>query len=412
LRALRSSSALLRHPDFLKLWAAQAGSALGSRISRTALPIIAVLVLDSTNQQVALLSALAVLPAVLVGVFLSGPIERAKKRGVMVTSDVLRAALLVLVPVAAAGGLLGIWLLDGVAFLVGAASAAFRIADASVLPTIITPDLLVEGNARLEATDAVAEAAGPGLAGILIVLLGAPGAVLLDATSYLWSALWLGRLTSAPASAPERGGAAPKLSVFGDIASGVRACLRQPLVASTLAVEVMVGLSNGFFMALYMLLALRVMGLSPAVVGLVVSVGGLSSFLGASAVPYLSRRIALLALGQGADFLIAAAPSAGRFGVLLLVLQQFLGDGFCTIYAIHAVSVRQRLLEPSLLARGNGAFEVAAGVALPIGALIAGVAADHFGVQHAILLAGVLGVASTLALLFAADHTPTRRSPA
>jgi hypothetical protein len=285
LRALRSSSALLRHPDFLKLWAAQAGSALGSRISRTALPIIAVLVLDSTNQQVALLSALAVLPAVLVGVFLSGPIERAKKRGVMVTSDVLRAALLVLVPVAAAGGLLGIWLLDGVAFLVGAASAAFRIADASVLPTIITPDLLVEGNARLEATDAVAEAAGPGLAGILIVLLGAPGAVLLDATSYLWSALWLGRLTSAPASAPERGGAAPKLSVFGDIASGVRACLRQPLVASTLAVEVMVGLSNGFFMALYMLLALRVMGLSPAVVGLVVSVGAIPQPANCSAAP-------------------------------------------------------------------------------------------------------------------------------
>ena len=181
----------------------------------------------------------------------------------------------------------------------------------------------------------------------------------------------------------------------------------------------MVGLSNGFFMALYMLLALRVMGLSPALVGVVVSVGGVSSLLGAAAAPYLSRRFAVLplmalvlALGQGADFLIAAAPSAGRLGVSLLVLQQLLGDGFCTIYAIYAVSARQRLLAPSLLARGNGAFEVAAGVALPIGALIAGVAADHVGVQRAILMAGGLGVASTLALLFAAHHTPRRQSAA
>jgi hypothetical protein len=411
LRAFRSRSALYRHPDFLRLWAAQAGSALGSRISRTALPIIAVLVLDSSNQQIALLSAVAVLPAVLVGVFLSGPIERAQKRGVMVASDVLRAALLVLVPLAAAGGFLGIWLLDAVAFLVGAATTAFRIADASLLPTIVASDLLVEGNAKLEATDAVAEAAGPGLAGFMVQLLGAPGAVLLDATSYLWSALWLGRLKgSTPVAAAPGLQPASTLSVFGDISRGVRACLAQPLVASTLAVEVMVGLSNGFFMALYMVLALRVMAISPAVIGLVVSVGGVSSLLGAAAAPHLGRRFALLPLmaatlmiGQGADFLIAAAPSAGRFGVPLLVLQQLLGDGFCTIYAIYAVSARQRLLDASLLARGNGAFQVAAGASLPVGALLAGVAADRFGVQHAIVMAGVLGVASTGALLFGRD---------
>ena len=394
------------------MWAAQAGSALGSRISRTALPIIAVLVLDSTNQQIAMLSALAVLPAVLVGLFLAGPIERADKRRVLVTSDLLRALLLILVPVAAAGGFLAIGLLDAVAFLVGAATTSFRIADTSILPTIVASELLIEANAKLEVTDAVAEAAGPGLAGLLVQLLGAPGAVLLDATSYLWSALWLGRLaTSTPAPADRSAAARSGRNIFGDIASGVRGCLAEPLVASTLAVELMVGLSNGFFMALYMLLALRVMGLSVLVVGLVVSVGGVSSLLGAVAAPYLSRRFSLLplmavvlALGQGADLLIAVAPSAGRFGVLLLVLQQLLGDGFCTVYEIYAVSARQRLLDRSVLARGNAAFQVAAGVALPAGALMAGIAADRFGVQHAILMAGVLGVASTLILLFARGH--------
>jgi Na+/melibiose symporter-like transporter len=396
-------SRLFSNRDFLKLWAAQAGSAIGSRISRTALPVIAVLSLSAGTQQVSILSAVTVLPAVLVGMLFSGAIERARKQRVMIAADLLRALLLVIIPIAAWGGWLNIWLLDAIAFFQGAATSAFRIADASFLPAVLDEGLLVDGNAKFESTDAVAEAAGPGLAGVLIQLLSAPVAVLIDALSYLWSALWLTRLADVRHQAsfdPVR----PSLRT--DILVGFRASSSTPLLRATLAIEILTSISNGFFMALYMVLALREMALSPAAVGLIIGVGGLSSLAAALAAPQLARRMALLPLlitsliiGQGADFFIVLAPSAGRLGPTFLIAQQFLGDGFCTLYAIYAVSARQRLLDLNVQARSNATFQIVSGFALPLGALIAGEMAKHVGIQISMLVAGLLGVVSAATLL-------------
>lgn len=395
---------LSRNRDFIKLWAAHAGSAIGSRISRTAFPIIAVLVLASSTEHVAFLSAVSVLPAILVGMLFSGRIERAQKQRVMLICDLLRAGLLLVVPAAAFFGWLNIWILDAIAFLQGAATSAFQIADASFLPVIVEASFLVEGNAKFESTDAVAEAAGPGIAGFLIQFLGAPGAVLLDAASYLWSAFWLGRISRTRHHA-EFEQAAPA-SMLSDIVTGWRTCVSTPLLAAMLTIEVLTSLSNGFFMALYMLLALRQLGLSPGVIGLIVSVGGISSLIAAVLAPALTRRFALLpllasclVLGQGADFLIAMAPSTGSFAPALLVGQQLLGDGFCTLYAIYALAARQRLLEVGVLARSHATFQIASGVAMPLGALIAGVTATYLGIQTAMVIAGAIGVASALTLL-------------
>ncbi len=404
MKTARRSPTLLSNRDFLRLWAAQAGSAIGSRISRTAFPVIAVLVLANDTEQVAFLSAVSVLPAILVGTLISGKIERAQKQRVMLVCDLLRAGLLLVVPVAAFFGWLNIWILDAIAFLQGAATSAFRIADASFLPVIVEESFLVEGNAKFESTDAVAEAAGPAIAGFLIQFLGASGAVLIDAASYLWSAFWLGRISQSrhAAKAPET---APQ-SMLADIVIGWRTCVSTPLLAAMLSIEVLTSLSNGFFMALYMLLALRQLGLSPGAVGLIVSVGGISSLCAALLAPALTRRFALLpllvsclVLGQGADFLIAIAPSSGHFAPALLVGQQLLGDGFCTLYAIYAIAARQRLLDVGVLARSHGTFQIASGVAMPFGALIAGITATHLGIQVAMVIAGAVGVASALTLL-------------
>ena len=366
--------------------------------------MIAVLTLDASTGSVATLSALSVLPAVLVGVFMSAYIEQTKKRWTMISADVMRALLLIALPLANWFNVLSMPLLCLVAILSGALTSAFRIADFSYLPTLLPEDELVKANARFGATDAVAEAGGPALAGLLIQLLGAPLAVLTDALTYLWSALMLSRITheEAPAGRLPTGEA----GVLFGILSGFRACLAEPLTARLLAVEAISALSNGFFMALYMLLTLRQMHLAPVVVGSVIAVGGAGALIGAVAAPRLSRYFSSSSLlmvcligGQAADFLIALAPSAGRFGLPLLITQQLLGDGLLAVYEVHAISARQRLLKVDVLARANATFQVAAGLALPVGALLSAVVADVLGIQSAIAIAALVGMLGATVLL-------------
>src|SRR5690242_14020095 len=83
---------LWRHGDFLRLWAAQAVSAFGFRITRTALPIIAVTTLDQPEVVVSLLMALQIAPGLVVGLVAGGWIDRSSKRRILIAADLIRAA--------------------------------------------------------------------------------------------------------------------------------------------------------------------------------------------------------------------------------------------------------------------------------------------------------------------------------
>ena len=399
---------LWRHPDFLRLWGAQAASAFGSRITRTALPILAIVTLRATPGELAVLSALGVAPSVVVGLLVGGRVDRSAKRPLLIGADLVRAVLVATIPLAAWLGMLSMPQLYGVAAAVGAASALFAIADNSFLPVLVAPEQLVEGNARLEATESVAEAAGPGLAGIMVQALTAPVAIAIDALSYVWSAALLSRIrTRESPAAPSDGG-----SVLRDVRAGFRACLAHPVLGPTLIAEAIVYLFGGFFLALYMLLTLRTLGLSPGVVGLVIGVGGVGAFAGALLAPALGRRLGTgtamvlaLAVGQGAVLLIPLAVHAPALAVPLLTLQQLVGDAFLAGYAVHAVSLRQRVLPAELLGRASAAVHATTGGALALGALVAGPVATALGASAAAWI-GACGGLLAVALLLA---SPVRR---
>ncbi len=397
------SGGLWRHPDFLKLWAAQSLSAMGSRITRTALPMIAILTIDGSPTEIAILSALGVLPGVVVGLLAGGLIDRRPKRPLLIATDLVRALLILTIPLAARSGALAMPQLYLVAAAIGAASALFRIADNAYLPALIGKEALVEGNAKLEATDSIAESVGPGLAGILIQALTAPVAVVVDALSYLWSALLLGRIRAVetPAASPEVG-----TSVIADIRIGLRACLDHPVVARLLAAETLTALFGGFFHTLYMIMALETLALSPLVVGLIISIGGIGSFIGALVAERLAGRLGLgpmlpltLAAGNAAALLIPLSELVRPFAVPSLVMHQLVGDAFLSIYLIHAVSLRQRVLALDVLGRANATFHVATGLALPIGAQVAGPLADAIGMSATMWIGAVGGLSAAVALL-------------
>ena len=397
------SGGLWRHPDFLRLWAAQAASALGSRITRTALPMIAILTIGASPTEIAVLSALGVAPGVIVGLFAGGSVDRRAKRPLLIAADLVRALLILTIPLAAWSGALTMPQLYAVAAAVGAASALFRIADTSFLPALVPKDLLVDGNAKLEATDSIAEGVGPGLAGILVQVLTAPVSVIVDAASYLWSALLLSRIRTVevPAALAQVG-----TGVVDDIVVGFRACLDEPVVARTLLAEALMMLFGGVFLALYMILALETLALSPVTVGLIISVGGLGSFIGALIAERMALRIGVgmtmalsLGIGQAAALLIPLAELAGPWAIPCLVLHQLVGDAFLSAFLIHAVSLRQRLMPAAVLARANATFQVATGLMLPAGALIAGPLAGVVGVSWTMWIGAAGGLLAALPLL-------------
>lgn len=406
------SGGLWRHPDFLRLWGAQIASAFGSRITRTALPIIAILSLRASPVEVAVLSALGVAPGAFVGLFAGGRVDRSAKRPLLIGADLVRAGLILTIPAAAWLGALSMPQLYLVAAAVGAATSLFQIADNTYLPALVGPEVLLEGNAKLEATEAVAEAAGPGVAGVLIQVLTAPVAVLIDGVSYLWSALQLYgiRAREEPATVD----AASKPTVWSDIATGFRAALAHPVVGPTLVAEGVMTFFGGFFLALYMLMALEALRLSPAALGVIIGVGGVGAFAGALIAAPLGRRLGAgpamgvsLAVGQSSNLLIALAVGAGTLAVPLLVIHQLVGDAFLGAYLVHAISLRQRVLPPAVLGRANASFHAVTGLMLPAGALVAGPLASAIGMAPTLWI-GACGGLLAVPILLAAPVPRTR----
>jgi predicted MFS family arabinose efflux permease len=386
----------------MRLWSAQVGSAFGSRITRTVLPMIAILAITADPTEIAVLSALGVAPGIVIAIFAGGIIDRGRKRPVLIGSDLLRAALILTIPIAAWLGMLSMAQLYIVTAVVGAASAAFQIADNSYLPTLVESDQLVDANSKLEATEAVAEAAGPGIAGALVQVLSAPSAMVVDAFSYLWSAWQLNRIRTLenPVASSIR-----TQGILGDAIIGFRACVRHPMVGPLLAAEAITYLFGGIFMTLYMVLALDALKLAPASVGLIVSAGGIGAFFGALFSRALASRLGVsralilaLTTSQSACLLIPLSLASPRHAVLMLTLQQIIGDTLLATFAILATSLRQRLMPGEVLARSNATFQFVTGIMLPAGALAAGPLAALLGLSGALWIGAIGGLLAVPAL--------------
>jgi len=408
---LRRSEPLWGHANFNRLWTAQILSAFGSRITRTAIPIIAVSALAVSPWQAALLSALTYAPYVLAGALGGGFVERANKTRLMVAMDLFRFAIVIAAPLAWWFNLLNFPLLCLLASLAGMASALFQNADVSILPRLVGKDHLVAANSRLQATESIAELTGPGIAGVLIDLLTAPVAMIVDALTFIWSAFWLWRIPKADAQpvadAPESGPQTPLLQTLrDDIVVGFLAIARCPPMRAIITATGIWYVSAGFFFATLMVFLLRELGLSPSVLGVIISVGGLSALLGS----LMARRLAR-AVGYGPAIvlsfcisilgLLMLIPAAAfkAWAIPFLVAQQFLGDFGIMIFTVLSVSLQQKLLPEDQLARANGFNQVVNGAGMTVSILIAGWVAETIGVSNTVMLGAGIGLIGVVPLL-------------
>jgi predicted MFS family arabinose efflux permease len=393
LRIPKPSGALWSHVDFLFLWSAQSVSAFGARITRTCVPLAAVLTIHASPASLGILAALSQGPGLVVGLFAGGFVDRSRRRHILIASDLLRAAIVLTVPAAAWLHVLAMPQLYLVAAIAGGLSVLFDIADHAYLPSLIGTAQLVEGNTKLNLTDSVAEIGGPALAGVLVQLLTAPIAIAANAVTYVISALFLSRIRAQETPAEHEAGGT---SWRRDLSTGAAAIFRNRFVLPLFLMDATAPLFGSFFATLYVPFAIRNLGLSPTMLGITIGVGGIGAMAGAALASPVSRWLglgpAIVALSFGGalfTMLVPLAPGSPNIATAMLMAAQFGGDALMVVVIILAASLRQTVLPNEILGRVAAVFKAAGGLCGVVGALAAGLIASEIGVRETVLIAAI-----------------------
>jgi predicted MFS family arabinose efflux permease len=376
---------------FFRLWAGESASLVGSQVTLFALPLVAVLVLDASAWEMGLLGAAGSSAVLLFGPSIGAWVDRTDLRTAMQAANVLRCLLLSLVPAAYLADALHLWLLLLVAFAVGGLSLVFDTAMAGYVPGLVGRRRLVAANSWMQSTVSVSDTAGPGLAGALVQVLGAPLAILADAAGYLVSMTALQRLPKAPPGRAEE-----EQTHFRAVAAGFLLVLRDRVQRPMMLAATHFNLFTAMFFAVYMLYLIKVLGFSPLAVGLLNVAGGVTGLLGA----WISSRVAER-FGYGA--VLTAVYATPGVAALLVPAAQFFGDPLSavlvgastalwsfsvTVNLILSETVKQALVPPGMLGRVTSVIRVTSWGVEPVGSLLGGaIASTALGLRYTLVLA-------------------------
>ena len=270
-------------------------------------------------------------------------------------------------------------------------------------PSLIGVDRVVDGNSKLATSASLAEIGGPGLGGGLVQLIGAPFAILVDALSFAVSAISLALIRSPEPPRPAR---ASPMPMRHEIMEGLQLVRRHPVLIPLTLRSIIAHVAGSFYGVLYTIYLIQDLHLSPLLLGLVVSAGGVGSLVGSF---FASRVIARLGFGPaliwtaaGASIVGVLTPLAGGplvLATLMVFVPQLIGDGLQTIEGVAELSLIQGVIPDRILGRVNATLEVFShGIAYPIGALMAAVVAGWIGVRGGIAV-GWAGMAISILFL-------------
>jgi len=394
---------LWRHADFLKLWTGQTISELGSVVTRTAVPLVALLVLGAGPTEMALLVVAGSLAILLVGFVAGAWVDRVRRRPLLIATDAIRSLLLLSIPIAYATGVLRMEQLYVVTFVEGCLGALFNAAYPAYVPSLIGVDRVVDGNSKLATSSSLAEIGGPGLAGALVQLVSAPFAILVDAVSFAVSAVSLLLIRTPEPARPAR---TTTTAIRFEIVEGLRLVRHDRILLPIALRSAVAHVAGSFYGVLYTIYLIDDLHLSPFLLGIVISAGGVGSLVGSL---FAARAIRRFGLGPA---LIWTATGAAALGILtplaqgpvllatiMVFIPQLFGDGLQTIEGVAELSLIQGLSPDRLLGRVNATLEVLShGIAYPIGALSAAAIAGVIGVRGGIAL-GWAGMAVSILFL-------------
>lgn len=395
----RWSPALLRERTFRRFWAGQTISHFGDQISGIALPFVGVLALDASPAQMGYLGAAGLAPNLLVSLYAGAFVDRhGRGRLTMIVADAGRALLLATIPVAYWLDALSFAHLYAVAFLTGVFTVFFFVSYNNLFVSVVPRERFVEGNSLLNGSRAFSFVAGPSVGGFLVQLISAPFTLVVDALSFVTSALFLHSIDPVE---PPPADAAP-----GQFTEGLRFIRHSRTLLAKLAATATINFFNFLFFALFILYATRQLDVSPALLGLILGAGAIGGLVGSMFAGRISRRLGIgpaFVLGCilfPAPFLLVPLADGPRPLVLALLFVFEFGTGFgVMLLDITGGAIQQALVPDRIRARVSGAFMMVNFGVRPLGALAGGVLGTAIGLRPTLWVAAVGGLAGVLFLL-------------
>jgi predicted MFS family arabinose efflux permease len=384
--------------DFQRVLAAEMVSNFGSMLSRLVIPWLATLALTATPFEMGLLLMADVVAGACGSLLLGAVVDRMRKRAVMLAADAARASLLGLLACLACTHHLPLWILVLAGVARGLLTVMFDLARSAWVAQRVDAAHLPTRNAQMSAGSSLAETVAFALGGWLYQWLGAVLALLIDAVSYLVSALCLrgvrDTLLPLPASPRPR---ALLWALLIEARAGMTALAAVPTLRTLASLEVLVAFGVSLAATSYMIFVARDLGFTTGVLGLIFATGGIGALLGAALAPRLGRRfssggamlLGLSCLALGA-FCIPLAPGATLGGVALLIVHQVIGDGGHIVHDVHDRTLRQTAVSPDLLARVDAGIRTLGQLATLLGAVGGGALATWVGARLALTLSAAL----------------------
>jgi MFS family permease len=383
---------------FWRFFTAGAVSNTGTAVTAVALPLIAVITLQSSPVEVGLLAAASYAAWLVLGLPAGVIVARLPLRGTQVVMDLVRAGAIVSVPAAYAAGSLTLVHLVLVALVVGLASVLFDVGNATFLPSVVPPEERTQRNSLMSVSHSLTDMGGPTLGGVLVQLVGAVPTLLLDTLSYLVSALLLRSLPAVPAVTAL--GPAPRMRE--QIRQGWHYVVGHPVIGRCMWAALAVNFVSGALLTLTPLYLVRTLGASPALVGVLLGTDGAGALLGATLTPRLVRRVgsarAVLVVSGGLLLSAVLLPlGAGGMGMVLFGLGNAGLAANVVVFSIITRTYRQNAAPPEMLSRVVATVRFVSWGAIPVGALLAGLLAQATSPRMA-LGTSVLVLAAPIAL--------------
>ncbi len=386
--------AALRTRDARLIFSAYAISAIGSEVTVLAIPVAAAILLGATPLQMGLLTAAGTAPYIGFALVVGAWVDRLRRRRpLMIAADLAAAAALLTVPLAWALGVLSVNQLIAVELVVGVARVTFRPTFSTHLPDVVPAHAITTASSRLRATEAIAMLAGPTLGGSLVQILTAPIAVLVDAVSFLLSALLVGRVR-----APERVGyvAPPRRRLAQEIGEGMTYLFRDRRLRAIAGAAANVNFFGLMIFALLVVYLTRDHDFTPLMIAAVTVAGGLGCLAGALLAPKVSARIgrgrtiiagsAIFSLGM-----IAFPAAHGPRWLVLAILcanEVFVGVGVM-LFDVTTGAFYVTDVPDAIRGRVNSSMSTITQGVKALGALTGGAIGTAYGVRPALWVAAV-----------------------
>ncbi len=387
---------LLRDPVYRRLWCSILISAFGQQVTLLAVPLTAAVLMHATPTQMGWLTAIEILPFVLFSLPVGVWLDRVRKLPVYIAGESVIAVAVASIPAMWALGWLSMGYLYATGFVMGCVFVSAGAAAQNVLTQVVPRERLVEAHAKSALAGSTAEIAGPGLAGLLIKLVGAPFALLADAFLLLCSVAILRGVRIIEPDGPQL-----ERHFWRDLTQGLRFVRHHRLLPSLALTVGVWGFFNQTAMVVQILFATRTLGLTEQQVGLSYTALGLGTVLASIFGNRISRRLGpgpclVWGLGLiGAGWLQLAFAPQGRWGIAAYVLALCCFGAGAVLIFINFLALRQSVTPAPLLGRMTSTMRWLILIPALPGALAGGYFGEHFGLRYAMAAggAGTLAVA-------------------